>query len=416
VALTSLGVALQVQFQSVSGGAAASLAPAAVGLASFTAEYAFASRDSTTPGPRAESRDSTPPVPPPPPPSLDFSGVLYANFQYGGEAGPAKASNKFDVERAYLTFRIPAGDDFSVRVTTDLFQQTSPGSDSFYRGWVVRAKYAYLQYNYLRGSGWRAFARAGLLQTVFIEHDEQFWPRWISTSPTERAGYFSSADAGVSTSLSLPGKVGEVYATLTNGPGYTSREVDRFKDYAARVTLTPWGRRQSDFLRTLALSAWGYKGATASRFADGGAGQLGPVGDALRRDRWGVHAGVADPRFTFAAQYAVRTEETDTGSNTSAAPRAVGDSTGVLVSAYAIVRPFLIASRGSKIPLALLGRVDRVTANRRSGSRYNTVIAGLIWDLSKRASLSLDYQETVPVDGAPLLPAKRYFAHIVARY
>jgi hypothetical protein len=133
---------------------------------------------------------------------------------------------------------MPAGERTSIRFTSDPYQQTTSGSDSYYRGWTVRAKYAYLQYNYLNGSEWKALARVGLLHTVFI--DEQFWARWISPTPTEKAGYFASADAGLATSVTLPAKLGELYATVTNGPGYTSRETDRFKDYAARLSITPW--------------------------------------------------------------------------------------------------------------------------------------------------------------------------------
>ena len=62
--------------------------------------------------------DTTKPAPPPPATPapaavsipVDFSGVLYANFQYRGDKGTSKSQNKFDVERAYLTFRMPAGD------------------------------------------------------------------------------------------------------------------------------------------------------------------------------------------------------------------------------------------------------------------------------------------------------------------
>ena len=188
-------------------------------------------------------------APAPASPALDFSGILFANYQYRTDPGPAQSANKFDLERAYLTFRMPAGDRASIRITTDVFQQTTSGSDSYYRGWTVRAKYAYLQYNYLNGADWKANARIGLLQTVFIDHDEQFWPRWISPSPTERAGYFASADAGISNTISFPKKLGEIYATVANGPGYTSREVDRFKDYSARVTVTPWAKESRSILR-----------------------------------------------------------------------------------------------------------------------------------------------------------------------
>ncbi|HVF39327.1 MAG TPA: hypothetical protein VM939_05455 [Gemmatimonadaceae bacterium] len=365
----------------------------------------------------AQSPPSAPPdsvaakPPAPAAPAIDFSGIVFAHFQYRGEAGPAKSTNRFDVERAYLTFRMPAGERTSIRITTDLFQQTTPGSDAFYRGWAVRAKYAYIQYNYLDGPEWRAYARLGLLQTVFIEHDEQYWPRWISQSPTERAGFFSSADAGISTTLSFPRKLGEMYATVTNGPGYTSRETDRFKDYAARVTLTPWASDDANLLRALSLSAWAYKGAVASKFVSAGTGQVGPVGAGLQRDRWGIHAGNLNPRLTFGVEYASRIEEGESGLNTVTSPRAVTDSTSSLLAGYAIVRPISAQSR-----LSLLGRYDRVTTNTSTDSKYHLVIAGLIWDFSRRASLSLDYQETTPIEGSPVAPVKTYFAHFVARF
>lgn len=361
------------------------------------------------------SAPATKPAAPAPAP-LDFSGIMFAHYQYRGDAA-AESANRFDVERAYLTFRLAAGKRTSVRITTDLFQQTTTGNDAYYRGWTVRAKYAYLQYNYVDTPDWRAYARIGLLQTVFIEHDEQFWPRWVSTSPTERAGYFSSADAGLSTSISLPRKTGEVYATITNGPGYTSRETDRFKDYAARLTLTPWAKDAANPLKSLALTAWGYKGATASRFVSGGTGQIGAVGEGLDRSRWGVHAGSVTPKLTFGVEYARRHEEGEGGSNTPASPRSAADSSGTLVSGYALVRPMMLARSDAKVhPLSLMGRFDRVVNNTDTDGHYNVVIAGLIWDLTSKVSLSLDYQEATPYSGSNFAGSKTYFAHLVARY
>ncbi len=366
--------------------------------------------------PRDSTRDTVKakPVAPPTSVPLDFSGTLYTNYQYRGDAGPAKASNKFDVERVYLTFRVPAGERTSVRVTTDVFQQTTPGNDSYYRGWVVRAKYAYLQYNYLNRADWKGLARIGLLHTVFIDYDEQFWPRWIAQTPTERAGYFSSADAGIATTVTLPRKLGELYATITNGPGYTSRETDRFKDYSARLTLTPWASDAANVLRTVGVTGWIYRGATASKFATAVPGEVGPIGSALDRDRWGVHGVWNDPRFTVGAEYASREEEGEAGLNTIASPRRATDSTGTLVAGYALVRPFAGTTAGS--PLSLMARFDRVTTNTDTDWKYNIFIGGIIWDFSKRASLSLDYQENTPVEGAPIAATKTYFAHFVARF
>ena len=52
------------------------------------------------------------------PPALpfDFSGILYANYQYGGTKGN-RTVNRFDVERAYLTFRATPGEHFAIRIT-----------------------------------------------------------------------------------------------------------------------------------------------------------------------------------------------------------------------------------------------------------------------------------------------------------
>ena len=249
-----------------------------------------------------------------------------------------------------------------------------------------------------------------------IDHIESFWPRYLSQTAVERAGFFSSADVGFAAGSTLPNKMGEIYATITNGPGYTSRETDRFKDYATRLTLTPWATGDSKFLRAVALSGWYYKGAVASKFVTAGPGETGAIGSALDRDRWGVHAGANDPRFTFGVEYGSRHDEGETGLNTIVSPRAVIDSTGHLAAGYAFVRPFAFGSTSALEPLSVFGRFDRVTTNTDTDWKYNVVIAGLVWDLSKRASISLDYQEQTPVEGSPVSPTKTYFAHFVARF
>ncbi len=366
--------------------------------------------------------DTTKPAPPPTPPTttvsvpVDFSGVLYANFQYRGDAGLAKASNKFDVERAYLTFRMPAGDRASIRITADVFQQTTPPNDVFYRGWVIRAKYAYLQYDLIKSASWNANIRGGLLHNVVIDHVEQFWPRWLSQTPVERAGYFSSADAGVATLWTLPNKFGEFYATIVNGPGYTSRETDRFKDYAARLTITPLSSSSNKVIKTFALTGWTYVGAVASSFAAGGAGQIGPVGNSLPRTRSGVFAGLRDPRLTAGAEWDRRKDAKETGANTLVSPRVEVDSTGRLIAGFVTMKPFQLLNDQSTFPLGLVARWDRSKPNTGTDAYINTVIGGLTWDLNKKSAISLDYQEQTPHSGAIAAATKTYFLHLVAHF
>src|SRR4051812_30931488 len=181
--------------------AAAALAlPLALGaqqLAPDTVKRDTVKRDTVKPAPAPATTVSVP---------IDFSGVIYANYQYRGDQGAPNPTNKFDLERVYLTFRMPAGDRASIRITADVFQQAGNGADAFYRGWVIRAKYAYLQYDLIKTAEWNANVRGGMLHNVVIDHVEQFWPRWISQTAVERAGFFSSSDAGVATLWSLPNK------------------------------------------------------------------------------------------------------------------------------------------------------------------------------------------------------------------
>lgn len=364
--------------------------------------------DTTKPAPAAAVSVSIP---------VDFSGVIYANYQYRGDAGAAKSANKFDLERAYLTFRMPAGDRASIRITADVFQQQTAPNDAFYRGWVVRAKYAYLQYDLIKSPNWNANIRGGLLHNVLIDHIESFWPRWISQTAVERAGFFSSSDAGVATLWTLPNKWGEFYATIVNGPGYTSRETDRFKDYAARLSITPLSKSDNRVLRTFALTGWTYQGAIATQFAAGGPGQIGPIGSSLPRTRSGVFIGVRDPRLGAGFEYDTKKDGGMAGLNTVLSPAVEVDSTGRLISGFATVKPFQLINDKSTFPLGLIGRWDRLKPNTATSGYLNTVIAGLTWDLNKKTALSLDYQEVTPKSGlVGAATSKTYFLHLVANF
>lgn len=380
----------------------------------------LAGSEATAQQPDSARRDtarapSTPPAQPAKTPQLDFSGIIFANWNYRTDQS-ARAQNRFDLERAYLTFRMPVGDRSSIRITADVFQNTAAPGDAFYRGWAFRAKYAYFQYDFLRDyAGMSAYARLGMLQTVAIEHIETFWPRWISRSPIETAGFFASADLGAAMQVNLPSKRGEIYATVVNGAGYTSRETDRFKDAALRLTLTPLAASKG-LLSTTTLTAWGYKGALASRFVSGGAGQIGPVGEGLQRDRWGVFAGLKDRRLTLGADWAQKAEEGELGNNTLASPRVVVDSTGTLLAGFAIVRPFELLVPGRTSRLALLGRYDRFRFNDEAGPATRFIIAGLIWDLDRRLSLAADFQQILPRDGAAGTDTKTWYLHAVASF
>lgn len=357
-------------------------------------------------------------------PQLDFSGIIFGSYQFRTDSAAratlgGAAPNQFNIDRVYLTFRMPVGDNALIRATSDIFQQTSAATNGYYRGWVVRLKYGYLQYTLLKnslGDGSNVQGRIGMLHTVLIDHEESFWPRYLGNTAVERNGFFLSSDLGAAGLITLPDKLGEVYGTITNGPGYTAPETDRFKDFALRVTLTPFAN-DSSLLKTFAISPWAYKGFVGSAFATGGAGQLGPgtngaITDGLTHDRYGIFAGLKDRRLTVAGEYAQRKDGSETGLNTANAPRASLDSSGRILSGFIVARPMELMDNAHRSPFGVVARYDRFTPNTGPLSptyagttpSYDVTIVGLFWDPTPRTTFSADWQVQRPTgfpDPAP---------------
>ena len=138
-------------------------------------------------------------------PALDFSGTIFGSYSFKTDSASkaglgGQSPNLFSVDRAYLTFRMPAGDNGAIRITTDIFQNTNPAQNTYYAGWVVRLKYAYLQYTALRnefGTGSSLVGRIGMLHTVIVDYEESYWPRYLQQAGVEKNGFFSSSDVGV---------------------------------------------------------------------------------------------------------------------------------------------------------------------------------------------------------------------------
>ena len=350
--------------------------------------------------------------------------MLYLNYQYGGLAG-ARSENRFDMDRAYLNFRASSGSRDSIRVTLDVFQQRDATRDQYYRGWTMRVKYAYLNHDFVGGptagpavstavsssDALRVWGRIGLLQTVVIEKEEQFWNRGLSQAAVEQAGYFNSADAGVALGVSLPNRMGEVYATIVNGAGYQSRETDRFKDFQARLTLTPWARGSS-FLRGLQLSPWFSIGGQASAFATR-RGTVQPVADALTKNRYGFLTTYRDTRLVAGLQLARKIDDAETADTTRDVTPTTREVTGTLMSAFAFWRPLGPAAAS---PWQVLARVDNVKPDDAASGTQRRYIVGTSWDLSSRTSVTFDVQSLSPRNGLSGTASRTYFLHFIANF
>jgi hypothetical protein len=327
-----------------------------------------------------------------------------------------------------VNFRAPVAERLSIRVTTDIYQTAEVNATNPY---AIRAKFAHLQYDAPRRADGRSmFARLGILQNVVIEHVEGFWPRYLGQTAVERAGFFASADVGLSAGVGLPNRLGEVYATIVNGAGFASRERDRFKDFGLRLSLTPLASSaRSPLLQSLTLTGWGYKGALASTFVNGGAGQVGAVGEALDRSRAGLFVGVRDPRIVLSGELAFRHDEADVGLNTPLAPRSESETTGRLISGITQIRPFAFTNATGRSPFGIVARYDHVSPSTNTtnvvpapstSNAYHNLIAGVFYDVNQRATFALDYQESLAqnndLSAAPPVQAKGYFLHFQVNF
>lgn len=361
--------------------------------------------------------------------SVDVSGIIFGNFQYHVEPGHDSAAdeqvragldrNQFAIERLYLTVRSTLNPRTSVRATAELFNDDG--------AYGLRVKYGYLDYRFVDNEATTAFVRAGLLQNIMVDHEERFWPRYVANAPLARAGYFSSADLGVAVGASLPRDLGEVYAEVVDGRGYqgVGSADDRFKDFGARLTLTPFvGSPAARVLGPLVVSPWYYRGDTASVFGPGSRradapGYLGPLDSGRRRDRYGLFAAWDDPRLQVGVSMARRRSEVEGGANTPASPATTTTRTGELLGAFAVVRPLAFADSAGRSPLAILLRYDRDDPNTDVAGHVRYVVAGVAYDLTPDVSVALDYQETMPRAGQPPTRGNLrqvYYARFQARF
>ncbi len=331
-------------------------------------------------------------------PTIALSGIVFGHYVYRTDDA-ADGMNRFDIERAELTAHGSVAERTRYRVSIDVIPPAASSSSGPATSWTMRARYAYLEHDLLRDTtaGMTLSGRIGMIHNVVIGQQELFFPRWVHRSPVDRAGYFSSSDLGAGLHLTLPRRWGSAYATVTNGPGVGSPEADRFKDVAGRLSITPLGGVKTPFARSAAITAWGYNGARGSQFSAGGPDQIGPVDEALRRDRWGVHLGVREPALTAGIGWSTSVDEIESGANTPDSPRAVNERTSRLLSVHAYLRPGRLLDSGSRSPLGVIARWDRTTGGPSASS---FMLAGLTWDLADRASVALDYQTTRPRAGA----------------
>jgi hypothetical protein len=352
---------------------------------------------------------------------VEISGLMFGSFNTRIDSAAkanlgGKRPNAFSIDRIYVNFRAPAGDNGAFRFTTDIYQNSNTATNGYFQGWAIRMKYAWFEYTMLRdafGKGTSLLARVGSINNVIIDPAVGAWPRFFNPIAVERIPYFSSADVGAGLLLTFPNRLGDVYMTVTNGTGYSSYEKDRFKDPAIRLLITPLANG-TGYFRALQFMPWYYKGLVGSRYAAGGAGQVGPgengaVTDGMTRDRYGLLAGVRDRRFTVFGEMAWQHDQSESGDNTTTVPRVVADSTGRMIDGYVIARPLEILNPEKRSGFTLIARYDHLTPNvdptavgyAGTTPSYDFTTFGAAYELNQRLTLALDWQHDWPVGFPP---------------
>ena len=297
-------------------------------------------------------------------PQLTVSGVAYAQYNYN--ISGTQHINAFDVTRTYINFNGKFAGGVSTRITPDIYR-TTDGSATY------RLKYGFVAY--APGAG-KTVYKFGMIHTPWVAREEDIWDyRMQGGVATERAGYLSSSDLGVSVDTRVANDRLDLSFGIYNGETYKKAEADQRKDLMARASFLL--SATDDVTAAGGLRLTGF--AMVGRPAGGG-----------NRDRFIGMVSYKSKRFTLAGEYAMTRD-----SSTAAPTPAV---TGSIISAFGVYR--LPESK-----VAFLGRVDMIDPNTDVADNENTrVIAGASYQLSPNLRLLADVDLLSFAAGNPSLP------------
>ncbi len=328
------------------------------------------------------------------------SGVLFSRWEWNqaGAGASEKDANQFAIERMYLNFRGPLAEDINFRATLDIYSvsandvkvsttttttttadsvnnlkstsnSTSTSSISNLNA-MMQLKYAYFEW---KAASWLNF-RGGMQMTEWIDYVEGLWGyRGISKVLLDDRGISASSDLGLSGIAKLPNKLGEVQISVLNGTGFRLAENNRFKDLAGRVVITPLMDGGGDF-KKLQVAAHYYTGNTA----------LG-----VSRSRFGALVALPTDNFNVGFEFGSFSNGVKADSSTK--------SSGF--SAWLELKGRLASDDLSR--LSLLARMDSYDPNSdltdatrtiSANAKLSKLILGLVYQLAKPVTVSLDYQ------------------------
>ena len=160
---------------------------------------------------------------------VTLSGVLFSHYGLDLTKG-SSLFNEFALDRAYLTVKATLGESLAVRFTTDVDMP----EDAKVRPYV---KYAYLEWKEpLPGIK----VRLGAAGNGYVGYYDKLWGnRYIRKQFTDAFKIVNSSDFGLHVLGSHNDKAITWQASVVNGEGYGSPEVDAGKTGQVRVSYDP---------------------------------------------------------------------------------------------------------------------------------------------------------------------------------
>jgi hypothetical protein len=199
-------------------------------------------------------------TPPDDTPKIGVGVTIFADYTYTDAPtikdsdGNTVNKSEFEVRRAYINvtgqlnhlvaFRITPdlGARFATSTSASLPSGSSVSASTNYDGSLAfRLKYAFGQLNLddaLKSHG--SWIRLGQQQTPYVDFMEGIYRyRFQGTIFSEREGYLSSSDVGLSGHYNFPDNYGDVHLGYYNGDTYSKAEVNDQKAFQIRASLRP---------------------------------------------------------------------------------------------------------------------------------------------------------------------------------
>jgi hypothetical protein len=195
---------------------------------------------------------------------LSLGAEIFATYtQRVSGDGNGTGDSRFELGRLHLATQY-ATEHMTARVVIEGVRATADGAlfgvagDSF----VMRAREAYAEAHL----PFDVHARAGIVPTLTVPEIEGTWlVRSVSPVPLEASRMAFAADAGAQLKWNAPARFGWVAASVTNGEGYASRELDDRKNLEVAASIHPLASLKIPALTLFASATRGTLGVTSAR-------------------------------------------------------------------------------------------------------------------------------------------------------